>query len=1004
MAVSRLLINVVKVMLMSLMVCLLAFLTLAWMVEPAPVCAGVPPDVPSPVISGPVVYQAHAGDNFTLSRNGPHIQLWDGSQTLRRQSDYRLTSRFVLTGADGVDDRLMADFSGGNPIPSGGLSFEGGAGGFDTLVLSGGQVDTVMHRALSASSGLIDIDGYAINYTGLEPIADSLVAGTRIFTFSVLADDIILGDDANPSDGFSRIESVSSSETYIFANPAAGLIIYALYDSDLINVTGLDDQWNAGVPVTVDGGLPSSAPGDTLNYALGPGPATDYPTGTGEGYIIQAGAPTLYYRNIETVIGATSAPTFSITSSQPVAHAINVPLTSTIAATFSANVDGSTVNTGTFTAFGDQSGLLTGTYALAGDMVAFDPFFDFTAGEGVNVIATVRVRSSDGAVLKPHQWGFTAGVTRSRCFSRFVDIGAGPEDVWNGGVDWGDYDNDGDLDILLSGFPSAGPRVSQVWRNNGDDTFTDINAGLVGFQQGDAAWGDYDNDGDLDILLTGWAGADTVTQVWRNNGDDTFTNINAGLPGGGDGSVAWGDYDNDGDLDILLTGYDSAIFNAVSQVWRNNGDDTFSDINAGLPGLNSGAAAWGDYDDDGDLDILLAGDNAAIFSSVSEIWRNNGDGTFGYVDAGLTGISSGSVAWGDYDNDGDLDIVLTGQSGTDTRVSQVWRNNEDDTFTDINAGLTALQSGSVAWGDYDNDGDLDILLTGWTGTDDNYASQVWRNNGDATFTDIDAGLPGVGVGPSVWGDYDGDGDLDILLTGYDGVSPLSQVWRNEDCASLVITKTVELANPAAPSPGDPITYTIVVANSGGDAENVTVKDSLPVGVDGNSLDWTGTVSAGGTLTFTISASIAPNAGHGMTITNTASFSHTTNSGSDTAAFTVVDTTPPDISALTLITPTGGITLTDAQPTFDWSDAMDSQSGVVSYTLLVTCSNDSVSVTTTDSSFTPTADMATGVYTWTVRAHDAAGNASAYVSPAETFVIDAESSCIKVYLPIVLKDG
>jgi hypothetical protein len=137
-------------------------------------------------------------------------------------------------------------------------------------------------------------------------------------------------------------------------------------------------------------------------------------------------------------------------------------------------------------------------------------------------------------------------------------------------VAWGDYDNDGRLDILLTGLTNGGTGViSQVWRNTGSG-FTNIYAGLPGVFQSSVAWGDYDNDGRLDILLTGTTNGPT-SQVWRNTGS-AFTNINAGLPGVDYSSVAWGDYDNDGRLDILLTG--SATNGPISQLWRNHTPQT----------------------------------------------------------------------------------------------------------------------------------------------------------------------------------------------------------------------------------------------------------------------------------------------------------------------------------------------------------------------------------------------------------------------------------------------
>jgi len=353
----------------------------------------------------------------------------------------------------------------------------------------------------------------------------------------------------------------------------------------------------------------------------------------------------------------------------------------------------------------------------------------------------------------------------------FTDIEAGLTGVGSGDSEWGDYDNDGDLDILLTGGAPVYGDISRIYRND-SGVFTDINAGLTGVSHGAAEWGDYDNDGDLDIILCGSG----ISKVYRND-TGVFTDIDTGLTGVYYSSVAWGDYDNDGDLDILLTGIVSG-YGRISRIYRND-SGVFTDINAGLTGIDQGDVAWGDYDNDGDLDILISGiyqwyniGQEFFVFVITTIYRNDGNEIFSGYNAGIFEVSQGSVEWGDYDNDGDLDIAISG-GGT----SKIYRN-DSGVFTDINAGLTGISLGSIKWADFDNDGDLDASLTGYTGTEG--VTKLYKND-SGNFTNIYAGLTSSVRGDVEWGDYDNDGDLDLLQTDiYDTESSIfiSKIYRN----------------------------------------------------------------------------------------------------------------------------------------------------------------------------------------------------------------------------------
>ncbi|MBN2129687.1 MAG: VCBS repeat-containing protein [Sedimentisphaerales bacterium] len=371
----------------------------------------------------------------------------------------------------------------------------------------------------------------------------------------------------------------------------------------------------------------------------------------------------------------------------------------------------------------------------------------------------------------------------------FTDVSAGLTGVSSGPVAWGDYDNDGDLDLVMAGYTGSS-QLATIYRND-SGAFADIGAGLTGVSSAAAAWGDYDNDGDLDLAIAGASGGGLVSQIHRNDGG-LFTNIEAGLTGVLACSLAWGDYDNDGDLDLAVAGH--AINNAVSKVYRNDAG-LFTDIGANLAGVYVSSLAWGDYDNDGDLDLALAG--LSTGGPVSRIYRNDG-GTFANAGANLAGVYASSLAWGDYDNDGDLDLALAGFTGS-TPVSKIYQNSAGS-FTDIGAGLTGAV-GSLAWGDYDNDGDLDLALAG-EDSSSQPISQVYRNDG-GEFTDIGAVLTSVNQCSVAWGDYDNDGDLDLALAGSTASGEyVSKIYRNEGGVFNSSPTAPTALSAAAGNPGE----------------------------------------------------------------------------------------------------------------------------------------------------------------------------------------------------------
>jgi hypothetical protein len=406
-----------------------------------------------------------------------------------------------------------------------------------------------------------------------------------------------------------------------------------------------------------------------------------------------------------------------------------------------------------------------------------------------------------------------------------------------------DYDGDGDLDVyLLNGAPLPGsaqpnpPPTNVLFRNEGGH-FVDVTAlagvGDTGYGMGLAA-GDVDNDGDQDLYVTNFG----PNVFYRNNGDGTFTEATerAGLGAGEwSASAAFGDYDDDGYLDLYLSRYvDFAldnhkfcgnlekklkaychpdVYNAVPGIlYRGRGDGTFENVTheAGVfedQDSKSLGVVWADYDNDGNLDLYVANDSMRNF-----LYRNVGDGRFedvtllagvGYSEDGQAQAGMGTDI-ADYDGDGVLDIVVT---NLDFEYNDLYRGSESGIFTDesYSAGIAEVTLNFVGFGtfffDFDNDGWRDIFVANGHIIDniDQFGSVstyrernfLFRNGGKGAFEEIAGSLGEALVQENVArgavpGDYDRDGDLDILITRCGGRVMLARNEGAEQRPSLIL--------------------------------------------------------------------------------------------------------------------------------------------------------------------------------------------------------------------------
>lgn len=331
-----------------------------------------------------------------------------------------------------------------------------------------------------------------------------------------------------------------------------------------------------------------------------------------------------------------------------------------------------------------------------------------------------------------------------------------------------DFDNDGDLDLIMSGQDNTYNAVTRLFANNGG-SFTNVEASLRGVQNCALSLADYDHDGLIDFILTGQNYDGNKTYLYRNLGSLQFQLTDSTLfAAGSDGDVAFGDYDNDGYADIALSG------NWSSTLYHNEGNGIFIQSGIALPGLNSPSIAWGDCDNDGDLDLLMVGDDGA---PATYLMQNN-DGEFTDMQSNITGTLGGDVSFGDYDLDGYNDILISGKDTSLLPVSFIFRNKGNGNMINALAGFVGTALGPADFIDYDSDGDLDVMLAGQNSTCGTSFTRLYNNDGIGWYSEVLAGFAFAERSASAWGDYDNDGDHDLLLAGVSGV-PVRFFYRND---------------------------------------------------------------------------------------------------------------------------------------------------------------------------------------------------------------------------------
>ena len=410
------------------------------------------------------------------------------------------------------------------------------------------------------------------------------------------------------------------------------------------------------------------------------------------------------------------------------------------------------------------------------------------------------------------------------------------ENIFWGEVNFVDFNDDSAPDIILQGEDVDSKSHTVLYKGDKSGNFTIYTPAspLQASGKGLSAWGDYDNDGDMDLFSAGDKGTGgNFSAIYRNDGSPDQTNfidINDVIPDiyhptGAD----WGDFDNDGDLDIFITGI-AASGGPFSKLFENLGNDKFvQNTQSTFEELSSwiDACAFVDYDNDGDLDISYVGmedGGGADKTRTHKLYQNN-DGIFTDVSFSIPFGGRGSVDWADFDNDGDLDLLISGAASATALYLSIYRNDENN-FTyagQIGAGATF---GNAKWVDYDNDGDLDIFYSAFSSFDGYpfspthsgfYKNDMSANDSSALTLDQTAtnSVKSLGAGSFDFFDYDKDRDLDLVISGHEGSESTISAYVYENTSAAKNTRPTAPSNLSESVDKDKVVFTW---DRGSDAE------------------------------------------------------------------------------------------------------------------------------------------------------------------------------------------
>lgn len=372
----------------------------------------------------------------------------------------------------------------------------------------------------------------------------------------------------------------------------------------------------------------------------------------------------------------------------------------------------------------------------------------------------------------------------------FTEVGTIPFTATNDTtLKFADIDDDDDLDLLILG-DDGSEFIAELYENDGGVFTLVAGTPFTGVERGDAVFGDVNGDTYLDVIISGDDGPGQITKLYTQNEVGVFTESTTHSFSGvrGHSALALGDVNGDDHLDLILSGWDGST--RVTELHTNDGTGTFTlDASAPFKNYDGGSIDFADVNGDTHLDVLLTGKELDSGNALSELYINNGTGTFtldATATATIENVRSSDAQFADIDGDTDLDLIVSGWDES-AGVTKLY-TNESGVFT-LHQTLEGFTTPRIDFADIDNDGDVDLFLSGKQATSELAETEIYINDA-GTFTITTDALLGARSGDIEAEDIDGDGDADVLISGWDETSRNIKLYTND----LIVLSSGDVVN------------------------------------------------------------------------------------------------------------------------------------------------------------------------------------------------------------------